>query len=156
MRDQEYEKKLRDYITSRSIQAEHITFANCCHSVEEAAEAAGTDPGNIIKSICMLTPENRLVVAIVMGTDRVSTKKVAAALETGRPRMATPDEILELTGYPCGGTPSFGYEATFIVDPAVLDRDMVYSGGGSEYSLTKIPAREILRVNNAQVIKVRK
>jgi len=156
LNDRDYEKKLQDYITFRSIQAEHITFTSCCHSVEEAAEAAGTDPENIVKSICMLTPENQLVVAIVMGTDRVSTKKVATALGTGRPRMATPDEIVKLTGYPCGGTPSFGYEATFIVDPAVLDRDVVYSGGGSEYSLTKIPTREILRVNNAQVFKVRK
>jgi len=156
MNNQEYEKKLRDYITTHSIQAEHITFANCCHSVEEAAEAAGTNPENIIKSICMFTPDNHPVVAIVLGTDKVSTKKVAAALGTGRPRMATPDEIMELTGYPCGGTPSFGYEATFIIDPAVLDRNVVYSGGGSEYSLTRISTREILRVNNAQVIKVRK
>jgi len=156
MNDQKYEQKLRDYISSCSIQAEHITFADCCHSVEEAAEAAGTAPENIIKSICMLTPENQLVVAIIMGTDRVSTKKVAAALGTGRPRMATPEEIVKLTGYPCGGTPSFGYKATFIVDPAVLDKEMVYSGGGSEYSLTKIPTREIVRVNNARVIKVRK
>lgn len=156
MIDRDFEKKLRDYISSRSIQAEHVAFEQSCHSVEEAAAATGTDPDNIIKNICMLTPENRLVVAIVMGQDRVSTKKVARVLGTDRPRMATPDEILQMTGYPCGGTPSFGFEATFIIDPAVLDREVVYSGGGSEYSLTRIPTREILRVNNALVARIRK
>lgn len=34
--------------------------------------------------------------------------------------LATPGEILEKTGYPCGGTPSFGYQAMFLVDPKVM------------------------------------
>lgn len=156
MSDRDYEQKLKDYINSRAIRAEHVTFAERCHTVEEAAVAAGTAPENIIKSICMLTPDNHLVVAVVMGPDRVSTKKVARVLGTGRPRMATPEEIMDLTGYPCGGTPCFGFEAQFIVDEAVMERDVVFAGGGSEYSLTRIPTAEILRVTNALVARVRK
>ncbi|MCG8400604.1 MAG: YbaK/EbsC family protein [Firmicutes bacterium] len=156
MHQRDYEAKLCDFIRHNAIQAEHVSFEKSCHSVEEAAEATGTDPDSIVKNICMITPDHRLVVAIVMGKDRVSTKKVGRIVESGRPRMATPDEILSLTGYPCGGTPSFGFEATFIVDPAVLTMENVYSGGGSEYSLIKIPARELTRANSAIVARIRK
>ena len=156
MHHRDYEAKLRNFIWHHAIQAEHVSFEKSCHSVEEAAEATGTNPDSIVKNICMVTPDNRLVVAIVMGKDRVSTKKVGRVMETGQPRMATPEEILSLTGYPCGGTPSFGFEATFIVDPAVLTKEIVYSGGGSEYSLIRTTTSELARVNNAIVARIRK
>ena len=47
----------------------------------------------------------------------------------------TPDEMLAKTGYPCGGTPSFGFAATFLIDPRVMRKDEVYTGGGSETTL---------------------
>jgi prolyl-tRNA editing enzyme YbaK/EbsC (Cys-tRNA(Pro) deacylase) len=69
--------------------------------------------------------------------------------------MATPDEILEKTGYPCGGTPSFGYEAMFLVDPRVMEREVVYTGGGSETSLVKIGTEELVRANHGTILRIR-
>lgn len=73
-----------------------------------------------------------------------------------RPRTATENEILEKTGYPCGGVPSFGYKATFIIDPKVMEKEFVYTGGGSEYSLVRITSRELKEINNGLVFRVRK
>ena len=72
------------------------------------------------------------------------------------PRIATEGEMLSLTGYPCGGIPSFGYEATFIVDDKVLELDTVYSGGGSENTLVKISVVELLKANQALIARIRK
>ena len=98
----------------------------------------------------------KLIVAIVKGEHRASTSRVAKALNIPRPRIAERDEILDLTGYPVGGTPAFGYEATFLMDPTVLEREMVYSGGGSSNALTYMSTEEIRRVNGAQLVRVRK
>ena len=68
-----------------------------------------------VKSICLISQDN-LIVAIVKGEDRVSIRRVAEALNIAKPRMATPHEILEKTGYPCGGTPPLGFEAVFLID----------------------------------------
>jgi len=65
-------------------------------------------------------------------------------------------EILEKTGYPCGGTPSFGYEAKFLIDPKVIEKGVVYSGGGSENALVKISPAEIKKANNGIVVRIRK
>ena len=151
-----YDDKLRDYVSDNGIDAEVISFAQSTHSVAEAAAAVGADPEDFVKSICMVTMGGKLVVAIVKGEHRASTSRVGKALGIPRPRIANPDEILELTGYPVGGTPAFGYEATFLMDPKVLEKVHVYSGGGSGNALTYMPTEEMMRVNGARVTRVRK
>lgn len=152
----QYEEKLKDYMEKENINAEHLHFDKICHSVAEAADAVGANPDDFVKNICMVNDEGDLIVAIVKGEDRASTSRVGKALKIQRPTIATEDEILEKTGYPCGGVPSFGYDATFIVDPKVMEKESVYSGGGSEYSLVKIKSQELLEKNNGLVLRARK
>jgi prolyl-tRNA editing enzyme YbaK/EbsC (Cys-tRNA(Pro) deacylase) len=104
----------------------------------------------------MIDGQGNSIVAIVKGGDRASTKRVAKALNIERPRTATPEEILEKTGYPCGGTPSFGYKSKFLIDPKVMEKQIVFSGGGSEKSLLKISTKEIQRVSHGKIVRVRK
>lgn len=71
-------------------------------------------------------------------------------------RKATPDEILEKTGYKCGGVPALGYEAKYLINPKVMEIDYVYTGGSSEYSLLKIFTKDIQKLNKGQIIRIRK
>jgi Cys-tRNA(Pro)/Cys-tRNA(Cys) deacylase len=86
----------------------------------------------------------------------VSTSRVAKFLGVAEVRIATPEEIIERTGYPCGGTPSYGYPARFLVDERVLQKDIVYTGGGSVNSLVRIRSADLLRANGGQVVRIRK
>ena len=152
----EYDDKLRAYIKENNIEAKVISFEQSTHSVTEAAEAVRAEPDDFVKSICMITMGGKLVVAIVRGDHRVSTTRVANVLNIPKPRIAKGDEILEHTGYPVGGTPAFGYEATFLMDPAVLEKDMVYSGGGSNDALTYMSPEKMRLINGAKMVRVRK
>ena len=152
----EFEEKLKKFMQDRQVPGEHMTFKESCHSVEEAARAANASPDDFVKNICMVDSEGRMIVAIVKGEDRASTKRVAKALNIERPRTATPKEMLEKTGYPAGGTPSFGFEAIFLIDPKVMEKEFVYTGGGSENSIVKISPQSIQSINNAKVVRVRK
>jgi prolyl-tRNA editing enzyme YbaK/EbsC (Cys-tRNA(Pro) deacylase) len=151
-----HEANLKKLIQEKGIKAEHLCFEQSCHSVEDAAKAANVDSTDFVKNICMIDSSGKLIVAIVKGEDRASTSRVAKALGIERPRLATPDEILEKTGFPCGGTPSFGYNAIFLMDPKVMEKEIVYSGGGSEKSLIKISPVEMQKANNAQIVRARK
>lgn len=150
-----YEEKLKKFILTNNILAEHLTFKQSCHSVEEAAETANVSPQDFVKNICMIDEQGNLIVAIVKGEDRASGSRIAKALNMNRPRMATPEEILERTGYPCGGTPSFSYKAIFLIDPRVMEMETVYTGGGSENSLVKIPSIELQKANQGQIVRIR-
>jgi len=151
----DYDEKLREYIEENSIDAEVISFQQSTHSVAEAADAVGADPEDFVKSICMIGSDGGLIVAIVKGEHRASTKRVSKALSIERPRIAEPHEMMDLTGYPVGGTPAFGYEATFLMDPKVLEKEKVYSGGGSSTALTYMSTEEMQRVNGAKVARLR-
>jgi prolyl-tRNA editing enzyme YbaK/EbsC (Cys-tRNA(Pro) deacylase) len=151
-----YEKKLKNFIRENQISCEHFTFSECCHSVAEAAQAAGVTPQDFVKNVCLVDARGSMVVAIVKGEDRVDTTRVAKVLGVKKVRIAMAEEMLEKTGYPCGGTPSFGYPARFLIDERVMEMEMVYSGGGSEYSLTRMRPADLAIANGGEVIRVRK
>jgi prolyl-tRNA editing enzyme YbaK/EbsC (Cys-tRNA(Pro) deacylase) len=152
----DYKAKIREYIEQNNLQAEHFEFATSCHTVEEAAKAVNASIGELVKNVCLISEDGRLIVAIVKGEDRVSTSRVGKILQIERPRLATADEILRYTGYPAGGVPSFGYPAVFLIDTKVTESAYVYTGGGTTNSLVKISTTELLRANQGQVVRVRK
>ncbi len=154
--NESYERKLKNFIKENQISCEHLIFSECCHSVAEAAHAAGVNPRDFVKNVCLVDARGSIVVAIVKGEDRVDTARVAKVLGVKKVRIATAEEMLQKTGYPCGGTPSFGYPARFLIDERVMEIDVVYSGGGSEYSLTKMRPADLLRANQGETVRVRK
>ncbi len=133
-----------------------MVFDQPTHSVQQAADATGATPKDFVKNICLVTGSGTIIVAIVMGEDRASTKRVAKALEIDRPEIATPDKILKQTGYAIGGVPSFGYEATFIVDERVMEMKVLYTGGGTDHSLIRISPEELIKANKGIVKRIRK
>ena len=151
-----YEEKIKKYIKDNNIKAEHLSFETSCHSVAEAVQAINASAEDFVKNICLVDDQGNLIVAIVKGENRASTSKIGRHLGIERPRTANPQEILQKTGFICGGVPSFGYLATFLIDPKVMEKEIVYSGGGSEKSLIKIFPQELLKANQGQVIKIRK
>lgn len=151
-----HEETLSAYLARQIPTAEHMVFDQSCHSVVDAAQAVNATPEDLVKNICMIGGDDTLIVAIVRGTDRASTSRVGKALGIERPRLATSEEILEKTTFPCGGTPSFGFSAVFLVDPRVAETELIITGGGSERSLVRVGTKDMLLANGAQVVRVRK
>ena len=150
------EEKLKQFIATHHIQAEHLSFERSCHSVAEAAETVGAEPENFVKNICMTDAQGSIIVAIVTGEDRASASRVAKALGVEQVRTMAPEEVTAKTGYPCGGTPSFGFAAQFLVDPRVMEKDLVYTGGGSETSLIRLSPQIVLQVNEGTTVRIRR
>lgn len=153
---QKYEQKIRDYMFQNNVQGEHLTFEQSCHSVEAAAKAADATPEDLVKNICLVGDDGHLIIGIVKGEDRVSTKRCGKALGIATPQIATPEEVLAKSGYPSGGVPSFGYTGQFLIDPKVMEKDIVYTGGGSANSLIKMSSKELHRVNQGLIVRIRK
>src|SRR5438552_16671288 len=99
------EQRLQAYLQQQHIQAEHLSLDQPCHSVAEAARAVNASPEELVKNICFLDSDGQLITAIVKGEDRVSLSRITRTLQREGVRLATAEEILEKTGYPCGGTP---------------------------------------------------
>ena len=147
-------ERLRRWLEERRVDAQILTFAQSTHSVREAAAAAGAREEEFVKTILMVA-DDALVAAVVKGEDRASTTRVGQRV--GAPaRLARPEEMLARSGYPAGGTPPFGFEARFLVDERVMERAVVYAGGGSDRALVRVAPVEMLRANGGALARVRK
>jgi prolyl-tRNA editing enzyme YbaK/EbsC (Cys-tRNA(Pro) deacylase) len=118
-------------------------------TVEQAARATGADPGQIIKSILLITEGGRAVLAIVDGRSRINLKKVEKKF--GRARLASSREVKEVTGYEVGELPPIGIPVKTLIDLRVLERSYVLGGGGAMNRLIRIDPRKIAEVQNAEV-----
>ena len=144
----EFEKKFGDFIRNNGLHAEHLIFKTSCHTVEEACASCGATPEDFVKNVCVVNKKTgEFMVAIVPGEKKLDWKKLYALAGSKDLRMATGEEVLKNTGFPAGGTPSFGYTARFFIDNGVFEKKLVYSGGGSTFALTRAAPEEIIRVN---------
>jgi prolyl-tRNA editing enzyme YbaK/EbsC (Cys-tRNA(Pro) deacylase) len=144
----EFSQKIKDWLRKENVDAEWLSFEESVHSVEQAVAVSGYPVERIAKSIVMLTPAGKLVIAMVPAKFRASTERVRKFLGLDlRPRIATADEIEHHTGQQVGGNSPFNAaNATILIDPGLLDQDWILTGGGDDRHLVKIAIEELRRV----------
>ena len=122
-------------------------------TVEAAAVAMRVAPERIFKSVLFQGADGTCVMAIACGLSRIDAKRLASLAGTGRLRLASPEVVLAITGYPAGGTPPVGHRARFpvFVDTRVAAQDWGWAGGGREELLLRIAPADIVRLTGATV-----
>ncbi len=122
-------------------------------TVEQAVKATNSSPDVIIKSLLFIS-EKEPILVIVNGKSRVDINKLSKHF--GSVRLATPEEVKEITGYEVGAVPPIGVKVHTIVDPRVLEKDFVIGGGGAIDKLLKLDPRKIVEYQKAEVIDISK
>lgn len=153
---------LARYIEEERIAAQLVPLTQETKTVALAASALGCSEDQIVKSVLFLIrtgADYRPALVISNGTATVDSRKLADVWGVGRKRikLALPDLVLTITGYPAGGVPPFGYPVAVdtYMDQSVLQQLVVYAGGGDERTLLRIAPQELLQVTQAQVIEAR-
>jgi len=97
----------------------------------EAADAYTPNPAAGLKSILMATRSKVWMVCVLLGSQRVDTKKVKT-LMGGKVQFATAEEAVQVIGCEAGSVPPFGHKTTvrILVDPAVEGMERVYFNPG--------------------------
>lgn len=90
-------------------------------TARDAARAVGCEVGQIVKSLVFLA-DDRPVVVLTSGANRVDTTKVAARLGAETVRKADADEARAATGFAIGGTPPLGFPDPI---PVLMDHDLL-------------------------------
>ncbi len=150
--------RITRWIEDNNVNAEMLSFSERVYTVEEAVAVSGYPVERFTKSIVMLTPDERLVIALVPADARASTDRVRKALGLiDRPRIVTAEESERYLGQQLGGnSPLNAPNATILIDPKVLERDWILTGGGDDRNLVKIPVAELKRVVTYTEARVRK
>jgi len=145
-------QRVADALEQLGIRVEITEFAESTRTAEEAAAAVNSTLGQIVKSLVFLAGEQP-VLALVSGTNRVDTEKLAA-VAGGQIKRANADIVREATGFSIGGVPPVGHSTPL---PTYLDRDLlqyqvVWAAAGTPNAVFPVAPDELQRVTNATVI----
>ena len=119
---------------------EMLKFSDQVMSVQDAVRVSGYPRNEFVKTIVLIHKDDgTIVTATITAGSRVDKVKLMDGVNGKRWRMATPEEVLENTGYPVGGVPPIGLPSglTRYVDPRVLKKKYIIGGGGTTLSLIR-------------------
>lgn len=149
------EKDLEDYLEKNGVKFEIIKHGSS-YRADEASRELKIDLKKIVKTVLFIADGKQPIIIIVRGDKRVDQSKMAKALGYKKLRLATPDELRQITGYEPGTLPPVAHKQMIrtVLDEDVMDEDFVYAGGGSLGSSLKIQPKDIARLQSALILKV--
>src|SRR5690606_19609355 len=117
-----------------SLGIEHRVFVHWTpvHSFVEAASARSQRPEQVVRRILFQVRAGDCVMALMAGPAQVDWKKLRDLVKRSRVRMATEEEVLEVTGYRVGTVSPFGVknQVRVLIDPSVLKEEEISIGSG--------------------------
>lgn len=102
------------------------------HSIEQAAAERNQDVSQVVRSIVFRLNEGEFAMVLVAGKKQISWKALRHHFGMSRLTMASPEEVLEVTGYKIGTVSPFGLrtQLPIIADQNVFTQTAVSLGSG--------------------------
>ena len=127
-------------------------------TVDDAANAIGVTPGEILKSLIFVLDKTQPCLVLMSGANKVDSKLAALSLGGRRGRMMSPDEVFSRYGFHVGGVPPLGYPEKL---PAVLDDDLfnykiVWSAAGTDHAFFPVEPERLLALTQGIRAKIKK
>lgn len=130
-------------------------FPEGTKTADDAARAVGCDVAQIVKSLVFMA-DDRAVLALTSGANRVDEARLATAAGATDVRRATPEEARSATGFAVGGTPPFGHPTSIraFLDPDLLTHDEVWAAAGRPDSVFALAPQDLARLSGATIVEI--
>lgn len=113
------------------------------HSSEDAAKIRGTNLEEAAKALVMQGKKDGkkfFFMCVVSGHKRLDLKKIKVMLECKNVSLASPEDVLKVTGLEIGKVPPFPFlfDLEGYVDQGVLDNEFVVFSAGSHFKSVRM------------------
>lgn len=121
-----------------------MEFESSSATVEQAAATIGVDPARIAKTISFRGADDKAILIVAAGDAKIDNKKFRHKFGF-KPRMLTPDEVLEQTGHVIGGVCPFGLtkDLDVFLDESMKRFETLYPACGSTNSAIELTKKEL-------------
>lgn len=138
-----------EYLASHGYGDRIIVLEAASGTVAEAAQALGTQPERIAKSLSFLL-DGQPIIIVTKGTARVDNRKYKATFHS-KASMISFDEVDAYIGHEPGGVCPFGIKdgVRVYLDCSLREFDTVYPAGGDDHSAVKLTPDELYDVSGA-------
>jgi Cys-tRNA(Pro)/Cys-tRNA(Cys) deacylase len=126
-------------------------------SFEQAASDRNQRPEQVIRSILFQVRPDEFVMVLMAGREQVDWRKLRQLVGRSRVRMATEDEVVEVTGYHVGTVSPFGIkrQVRVLIDASVLREEEVSIGSGIRNIAIVLKSADLRRaLGKAEIISL--
>jgi Cys-tRNA(Pro)/Cys-tRNA(Cys) deacylase len=126
-------------------------------SFEQAASDRNQRPEQIVRSILFQIRPEEFLMVLVAGQEQVDWKKLRQLVGRSRVRMATEEEVLEVTGYRIGTVSPFGLKSPIkiLIDASVLREEEISVGSGIRSTAIIMKSTDLRRaLREAEVVSL--
>lgn len=136
-------KKVQRFLDKFDLGLKVIVPKQDTSTVLKAAEALGVEPGQIAKSLLFRAGEEYVMV-VAAGDVKIKDAKLKRVLGK-KPKLASPEEVEAVTGYPVGGVCPFMLKtpAKILLDSSLRRFDVVYSAAGTANSALPVNIEQL-------------
>ncbi|NLK19122.1 MAG: YbaK/EbsC family protein [Synergistaceae bacterium] len=150
-------ERVRAFLREKGYPDEITISEKTIFTVEDASLAVGAPPAHILKSLVFIADE-RPVLALMSGVNKVNPKRVRDVCGAKKIRMADPDFVLSWSGYQVGGVPPVGYPeaVTALLDEDIFQYPVVWAAAGSEHAFFPVSPEDLLKMTGGSRHPIKK
>lgn len=150
-------QRIQDQIKSLGYDYQVIEHAESTRTAQEAADRAGCELGQIVKSLIFKGKESgKPILVLTSGANRVDEKRISeyAGEHIGR---ADADFVRSVTGFAIGGVPPFGHlqKMETYIDEDFLQYERIWAAAGTPNAIFELKTEDLSKMTAGKVVKVK-
>ena len=150
-------QKIQDLLNSFGYNLTVIEHAESTRTAQEAADRAGCELGQIVKSLIFKgKTSNKPILVLTSGANRVDEKRVReyAGESIGK---ADADFVRAVTGYAIGGVPPVGHiqKLETYIDEDFLQYQTIWAAAGTPNAIFELPTVVLQKITDGKIVRVK-
>jgi len=150
-------QKVDDALRALGYSFNIIEHAESTRTAQEAAESAGCELGQIVKSMIFKGKvSGKPVLVLTSGANRVDEKRISeyAGEPIGR---ADVDFVRSVTGFAIGGVPPVGHPQKMetYLDEDFLQYETIWAAAGNPNAIFELSTEALQKITTAKVVRVK-
>ena len=150
-------QKIQDLLISHGYNYTVIEHTESTRTAVEAAERAGCELGQIVKTLIFKGKESgKPIIVLTSGANRVDEKRIReyAGESIGK---ADADFVRAVTGFAIGGVPPLGHvqKIETYMDEDFLQYETVWAAGGTPNAIFELKTSNLQKMTDAKIVQVK-
>lgn len=150
-------QKIQDILNSLGYSYQVIEHAESTRTAQEAADRAGCELGQIVKSLIFMGKASKKpILVLTSGANRVDEKTISEY--AGEPIVrADANFVREVTGFAIGGVPPIGHAQKMetYLDEDFLQYETIWAAAGTPNAIFELKTDDLQKMTDGKVVKVK-
>ena len=150
-------QKIQNLLNALGYEYSVIEHAESTRTAQEAADRAGCELGQIVKSLIFRgKTSGKPILVLTSGANRVDEKRISGYAGETISR-ADADFVRTVTGFAIGGVPAIGHaeKTETYLDEDLLPFPTIWAAAGTPNAIFELKTEELQKMTNGKIVQVK-